>query len=137
MGGGGHARNRTRHAGLVGRAMSKRAKRIIATAALLAFGGALVPATVANDLDSYRSCGRDGILYDPSTDDIAVYYEPLGKWIVFPLVGQVRYIGRARSTDYAAIGSSYTNVDPQWRLAAAKEVNELRATGRCKTAASG
>ena len=121
--------------------MSKPAKRVIATAALLAFGGALVPTTLANDLDSYRPCGSDKILYDPSTDDIALYYEPLGKWIVFPLVGQVRFIGRARSTDYPAIEAGHAggaaNVDPQWRLAAAKTAKELRATGRCKTGASG
>ena len=119
--------------------MSKRAKRIIAAAALLVLSGAPVPATVANELESFRSCGSDEVLYDPSTDDIAVYYSPLGKYIVFPLVGQMRYLGRLGSHDYAAMGMNggFLAVDPQWRIQAANKAKELRATGRCKTSAAG
>jgi hypothetical protein len=117
--------------------MSKSTKRVIATAALLVFGGALMPATVANELESFRRCGSDEVLYDPSTDDIAVYYSPSGKYIVFPLVGQLRYLGRLRVPDYS-YGQSYgLNADPQWRIETANKVKELRTTGRCKTTAGG
>ena len=70
------------------RAMSKRAKRIVATAALLVLGGALIPPTVAGEWGSFRPCGSDEFLYDASTDEIAAYYSPMGKYIVFSLVGQ-------------------------------------------------
>lgn len=119
--------------------MSKRAKRIIATAALFVLGGALMSATVANELESFRSCGSDEVLYDPSTDDIAMYYSPLGKYIVFPSVGQIRYLGRLRAPDYAISGQSggWVSVSPPWLIEAANKVKELRATGRCKTTAGG
>src|SRR6185437_7312075 len=116
--------------------MSKRANRIIATAAILVWSGALVPPTVANELEDFRPCASDGVLYDPSTDDIAVYYSPLGKYIVFPLAGQIRYLGRRRQPDYSATywgGGSL--IDAQWRIDTANKVKELRATGRCKTTA--
>jgi hypothetical protein len=116
--------------------MSKRAKRIITMAALLVWGGALMPPTVANELDSFRPCASDGVLYDPSTDDIAVYYGPLGKYIVFPLAGQLRYLGRLRVPDYGPLSFGNT-VDGQWRIDTANKVKELRATGRCKTTAGG
>ena len=112
--------------------MSKKAKRIIAVAALLVWGSALMPATVANELESFRPCGSDEVLYNPSTDEIAVYYSPIGKYVVFPVVGQIRYLGR-RSPDY-------TNVmyfDGRWRGEAGDKVRELRATGRCKTTSGG
>jgi hypothetical protein len=111
-------------------------KRIIATAALLVLGGALMPATVANELESFRPCENDEVLYDPSTDDIAVYYSPIGKYIVFPSVGQPRYLGRLRSPDFT-FGSSLGYLDPRWRTEAANKATELRATGRCKTNAGG
>jgi hypothetical protein len=118
--------------------MSKNAKRIIAAAALLVWGSALMPATVANELESFRPCGSNEVLYDPSTDDIAVYYGPTGKYIVFPPVGQIRYLGRLRSPDYSLWGSGGTVLaDPQWRIEAANKVKELRATARCKTTAGG
>jgi hypothetical protein len=113
--------------------MSKRAKRIIATAVLLVLGGALMSATVANELESFRTCGSKEFLYDPSTDDIAVYYSPLNKYIVFPPVGQIRYLGRYSYTPNAM----YLYLDPRWRTEAADKVKELRATGRCKTDAGG
>jgi hypothetical protein len=118
--------------------MSKKAKRIIATAALLFWGSALMPATVANELESFRPCGSNEVLYDPSTDDIAMYYGPTGKYIVFPSVGQIRYLGRLRSPDYTFGGTAGTVLaDPQWRIEAANKVKELRATARCKTIAGG
>jgi hypothetical protein len=117
--------------------MSKRAKRIIATAALLVLGGAPMPATVANELDSFRPCGSDEVLYDPSTEDIAMYYSPVGKYVVFPLTGQLRYLGRLRSPDYSMASGYGLNADPQWRLEAAKKAKELRATGICKNNAGG
>jgi hypothetical protein len=117
--------------------MSKRAKRIIGTATLLVLSGAPMPATVAADeLESFRSCGSDEALYDPSTDNIAFYYRPLGKYIVFPSVGQMRYLGRDYSGRGGAMGG-FLEVDPQWRLQAASKAKELRATGRCKTNAAG
>ena len=116
--------------------MSTRAKRIITTAALLVLGGALMQPAVANEWGSFRSCESDRVLYDPSTDDIAVYYGPLGKYIVFPLDGQVRYLGRLRTPDYSAV-TSLNSVDGQWRIDTANKVKELRATGRCKTTAGG
>jgi hypothetical protein len=115
--------------------MSKRAKRFIATAALLALGCALIPATVAKA--SFRSCGSDEVLYDPSTDDIAVYYSPIGKYVIFPLSGQLRYLGRSKLSDYNAGNLGVVAPDPQWRLEVAKKVIELRATGTCKTNAGG
>jgi len=117
--------------------MSKQTKRIIATAVLLVLGGALMSATVAADeLESFRSCGSDEALYDPSTDNFAFYYRPLGKYIVFPSVGQMRYLGRDYSGRGGAMGG-FLEVDPQWRLQAANKVKELRATGKCKTNAGG
>ena len=118
--------------------MSKKARRIIATAALLFWGSALMPATVANELESFRPCGSNEVLYDPSTDDIAVYYGPSGKYIVFPSVGQLRYLGRLRSPDYSFGGNaSMVQTDPRWRIEATNKVKELRATARCKTTAGG
>jgi hypothetical protein len=117
--------------------MSKRAKRIIATAVLVVLNRALMPATVANELESFRPCGSDQVLYDPSTDDIAVYYDPIGKYIVFPPNGQLRYLGRLRSPDYSMGFFGYNAIDAQWRAQAANKVKELRATGRCKTNAAG
>jgi hypothetical protein len=116
--------------------MGTRAKWIITTAALLVLGGALIPPAVANEWGSFRSCESDRVLYDPSTDDIAVYYSPLGKYIVFPLEGQIRYLGRPKTPDYSAI-TSYESVNGQWRIDTANKVKELRATGRCKTTAGG
>jgi hypothetical protein len=115
--------------------MSKRAKRIITTAALLVLVGALMPFAVANERESFRPCESDIVLYDPSTDDIAVYYSPLGKYVVFPLAGQLRYLGRLRAPDYGM--NFYFSVDGQWRIDTANKVKELRATGRCKTTAGG
>jgi hypothetical protein len=115
--------------------MSERANRFIATAALLALGGALMPATVAKA--TFRPCGSDEVLYDPSTDDIGMYYSPIGKYVIFPLAGQLRYLGRSRLPDYNAGNYGVVTPDPQWRLEAAKKVTELRATGKCKTTAGG
>jgi hypothetical protein len=114
--------------------MSKQAKRIIATAALLILSGVPMPATVARELGSFRSCGSDEVLYDPNTDDIAMYYSPINKYIVFPSVGQIRYLGH-----YNTSGSmgNFLSVAQPWLIEAAKEVKELRATGRCKTNAGG
>jgi hypothetical protein len=118
--------------------MSKRAQGIITKAALLVLGGTLIRPTIAGEWGSFRSCGSDEVLYDPGTDDIAVYYSPLGKYIVFPVAGQLRYLGR-RAPDYSNFspGGGGTQVDGQWRVATANKVGELRATGRCKTTAGG
>jgi hypothetical protein len=77
-------------------------------------------------------------MYDPSTEDIAVYYDPLGKYIVFPVAGQIRYLGRSRP-DYTnfAPGGGGAMVDGQWRIVTANKVRELRATGKCKTTDGG
>jgi hypothetical protein len=120
--------------------MKKRTQWFIAAAALLVSGGALMPATVANEWGDFRPCGNDEVLYDPLTDDIAVYYGPVGKYIVFPSAGQLRYLGRSRAPDFSnvgTIGGGGTPVDGQWRIATADRVKELRATGRCKTSAGG
>ena len=118
--------------------MSKRAERSVAMAALLVWGGALVRLTVANELESFRPCASDGVLYDPLTDDIAVYYRPIGKYIVFPLAGQLRYLGRLREPDYSPVyGGNTGPIDGQWRNDTANKVKELRATGKCKTTAGG
>jgi hypothetical protein len=116
--------------------MSKRARQIIAIAALLASGRALLPAAVADTIDSFRPCGSDEVLYDASTDDIAVYYGPAAKYIVFPSIGQLRYLGRSRSPDYTS-AMWLDTLDPRWRLEATTKVKELRATGRCKATAGG
>ena len=116
--------------------MSKRAKRVIAAAALSVAGGALVQAATAATIDSFRPCGSEEVLYDASTDDIAVYYSPAGKYIVFPLVGQLSYLGRSRSPDYTS-AMWLDTIDPRWRLEVSVKVRELRATGRCKTTAGG
>jgi len=118
--------------------MSKRANRIIATAAILVWSGALMLPTVANELEDFRPCAGDGVLYDPSTDDIAVYNSPLGKYIVFPSAGQMRYLGRKRQPDYSP--TTWFGTSPaggQWLLDTANKVKELRATGKCKTTAGG
>jgi len=113
--------------------MTERAKRIIAIAVLLVSGGAFMPTTVASELDSFRPCGSDEVLYNPSTDDIALLYRPVGKFIVFPSVGQARYVGRSRSPEYTQI----VGVDPYWRNDAANKAKELRATGKCKANVGG
>jgi hypothetical protein len=120
--------------------MSKRVKRIIAMAVFLVGGGTLVPYSVANELESFRPCASDGILYDPSTDDFAVYYSPIGKYIVFPSAGQLRYLGRLREPDYSPVFGNYGGpgpIDSQWRLDTANKVKELRTTGICKNTAGG
>lgn len=120
--------------------MSKRAKQIVAMAALLVWGGVLVPPSSANELESFRPCANDGVLYDPSTDDFAVYYSPIGKYIVFPSAGQLRYLGRLREPDYSPVFGGYGGpgpIDSQWRLDTANKVKELRATGICKNIAGG
>ena len=140
MGGSGHVGNQTGRTGLVGRAMSKRATRIIATAALLVLGAAPMPATMARELGSFRSCGSDQVLYDPSTDDIAVYFSPINKYIVFPAAGQMRYLSRSHpygANGAGATGNAFIQIPPQWQIETANKVRELRATGRCKTNAGG
>jgi hypothetical protein len=116
--------------------MSKRATRIIATAALLVLGAAPMPATIARELGSFRSCGSDEILYDPNTDDIAMYYSPINKYIVFPSVGQMRYLGHY-STGSTSGAGGFLLVDPRWWTQAADKVKELRAAGTCKTNSAG
>ena len=117
--------------------MSKRAKRIIATAALLVFGGALMRATIANEMESFRSCGSDEVLYDPSTDDIAVYFRPINKYIVFPADGQMRYLGRSHAYGQSGSSGAFLTIPPSWQIETANKVKELRTTGRCKTTAGG
>jgi hypothetical protein len=119
--------------------MRKRTQGIIATAALLVSGDALMPATAASEGGSFRPCGSDEVLYDSLTDDIAVYYSPMGKYIVFPSAGPLRYLGRSRAPEFFNMGASGNSlqVDGQWRIATTNRVNELRATGRCKATAGG
>ena len=107
--------------------MTERAKRIIAIAVLLVSGGALMPATVASEMGSFRPCGSDEVLYNPSTDDIALYYTPMGKYIVFPLVGQLRFLDRLGAPDYSWGGQHGFPPAPQSR--SGKFTKDCRAVG--------
>ena len=125
--------------------MSKRAKRIIATAALLVSGGALMSACGSPTVGGrsvteagFRPCGSDEVLYNPSTDDIAVYYSPSCNYVVFRLGGQpLTTLDRSGSFDYDWGGYHSTPLVPRWKIETANKVKELRATGRCKTSAGG
>src|ERR1700750_3058985 len=105
--------------------MRKWAKRIT-TAAPLVLGGAVMAATVPSDFEGFRQCEDNEVLYNPSTDAIAVYYSPIRKYLLFPVAGPLSYLARSGSPEPYTGNTFFAFPQNQWLVDTGKKVNELR-----------